>query len=123
MERQITITMDRFTASLVLDALALELKKLAIEAVPKKDEDTNTIIENVLAINKSISSLSDVVEQINKQQDESIEMTVEHLLKSMSNPIYKACMDCHWYQQRGGQFECTHELGECKGERFEQEEP
>ena len=123
MERQITLTMDRFTASLVLDALALELKKLAIEAVPKKDEGVLNIIDNVLAINKSITLLSDVVEQINKQQDESIEITVERMLKRMSNPIYEACMDCHWYQQRGGQFECTHELGECKGERFEQEEP
>ena len=123
MERQITLTMDRFTASLVLDALALELKKLTIESVPKKDADTDTIIENVLAVNKSISSLSDVVEQINKQQDESLEITVERMLKSMSNPIYEACMDCHWYQQRGGQFECTHIQGECKGERFEQEEP
>ena len=35
----------------------------------------------------------------------------------------KDCQSCHWYQQRGGQFQCVHELGECNGDRFEHEEP
>jgi len=35
----------------------------------------------------------------------------------------KDCQSCFWYQQRGCQFQCVHEHGECNGERFEQAEP
>ena len=35
----------------------------------------------------------------------------------------KDCESCFWYQQRGCQFQCVHEHGECNGERFEQAEP